>query len=288
MSMEKFTENLIYSQVFSFEVLNYYDSISTKENINWIIKYFNLLIKNENINSEKFDIHHIIPCSLFKDKNHKTRKETEKLANDINGNKIKLSYKNHIIAHYFLWKIFPNNEDTRRPIYFMLNKLDFKHLTENEIIKFAEIQEECKKANMTKEERKEQLKESKKTYRQNNHKPIAEYNADYRLLPCFDPIIGDCCTQHTLEARIYRHKDLYENITVKNCLIKDDVLINEFKMSKNILENERWKIIQNSNIDFRKQGWATELSKLFGISYLDCGIYVKRHYPDFYKTCYLY
>lgn len=45
MSIEKFTENLIYSQVFSFEVLNYYDSISTKENINWIIKYFNLLIK---------------------------------------------------------------------------------------------------------------------------------------------------------------------------------------------------------------------------------------------------
>ena len=92
----KFTEDLIYSQVFSFEVLDYFDSITTDENFEWIVKYFNLLMKNEN--SEKFDIHHIIPCALFKDDTHKNRKETEKLANKVNCNKIKISYENHIFG----------------------------------------------------------------------------------------------------------------------------------------------------------------------------------------------
>ena len=38
MLKEKFTENLIYSQFFSFEVLEYFDSIATEENVNWIEK----------------------------------------------------------------------------------------------------------------------------------------------------------------------------------------------------------------------------------------------------------
>ena len=188
------------------------------------------------------------------------------------------------MAHYHLWKIFPNNKDTKIPLFLMLGELKFEHLSKDKIVEFARIREECRKANLTKE----QLKEHKKFYRKNNHNIIAEYNSDYKLLPCFDPIKKDYCTQHTLEARIYRHKNLYENITVKNCLIKDENLIKEFKESKNILEKERWKIIQNSNIDFQKQGWASKLSKLFGVSYIDCGIYVKRHYPTFYKTCYIY
>lgn len=97
----KFTENEVYLQFFTFEILDYYDSIATDENFEWIENYFNILMKNENINAEKFDMHHIRPCCTFKDEEYKTRKQTEKLANEFNGNIIKLSYKNHIMAHYF-------------------------------------------------------------------------------------------------------------------------------------------------------------------------------------------
>ena len=50
---------------------------------------------------------------------------------------------------------------------------------------------------------------------------------------------------------------------------------------------ERWKIIQNSNIDFQKFGWVIEISKLFGISTNRGGEYIKKHFPEFYKTCYV-
>ena len=102
MLKEKFTENLIYSQVFSFEVLNYFDSITTDENYEWIKKYFNLLMKEENITAEKFEEHHVIPAFVFKDKNHKKRNETEKLANKIKENLKKLSYENHQENHLLL------------------------------------------------------------------------------------------------------------------------------------------------------------------------------------------
>lgn len=113
MSMEKFTENLIYFQVFSFEVLNYFDSIATEENVDWIDKYFDVLMKSENITAEKFNMHHIRPCCTFKDKAHKTRQETQELADVFNGNLIKLSIYNHLFAHFYLWKIF-NTKDLKK------------------------------------------------------------------------------------------------------------------------------------------------------------------------------
>ena len=174
MTRTKFSENSIYFQVFSFEVLDYFDSITTEENYDWIEKYFDLIMKKENETAEKFDMHHIRPCCTFKDETHKTRKETQKLANDFNGNLIKLSYKNHILAHYFLWKMFPKDKKFKRPIYMMLEKLDFEHLTEDEIIKFAELQEECRKANMTKEE----IKEYQKQWYENNKNVISEKNKE--------------------------------------------------------------------------------------------------------------
>ena len=71
MLREKFTENLNYSQFFSFEVLDYFDSICTDENYEWIVKYFDVLMKEENKTAEKFNMHHIRPCFSFKDKEHK-------------------------------------------------------------------------------------------------------------------------------------------------------------------------------------------------------------------------
>ena len=84
MLREKFTENLNYSQFFSFEVLDYFNSICTDENYEWIVKYFNVLMKEENKTAEKFNNHHIRPAFTFRDDNHKNRKETKSLANEVN------------------------------------------------------------------------------------------------------------------------------------------------------------------------------------------------------------
>ena len=53
-----------------------------------------------------------------------------------------------------------------------------------------------------------------------------------------------------------------------------------------LLEAKRWKQIEESNIDFSKFGWGTELSKLFKISPQKTLEYVKKHYKDFYNSCY--
>lgn len=48
-------------------------------------------------------------------------------------------------------------------------------------------------------------------------------------------------------------------------------------------EQERWKQIVKSDIDFSKFGWVKELSELWHIASNKAGKYVKEHYPDFYK-----
>lgn len=51
-------------------------------------------------------------------------------------------------------------------------------------------------------------------------------------------------------------------------------------------KEDRWNIIQQSNIDFSKFGWVKEVSKLFGISENKAGIYIAKNFPEFYKNCY--
>jgi very-short-patch-repair endonuclease len=53
------------------------------------------------------------------------------------------------------------------------------------------------------------------------------------------------------------------------------------------LKNKRWAIIQESNIDFTKYGWVKEIANLFGIAENKAGKYIKKNFPDFYKTCYV-
>ena len=100
MPRKKFTENLIYLQFFSFEVLNYFDSICTDENYEWIVKYFDVLMKEENKTAEKFNLHHIRPCCTFKTNTRNKRIKTKPLADKFNGNLIKLSIYNHVFAHF--------------------------------------------------------------------------------------------------------------------------------------------------------------------------------------------
>lgn len=172
MTRTKFSENSIYSQVLSFEVLDYFNSIATEENYNWIEKYFDVLMKNDNVMAEKYNIHHIRPCCTFKDDKHKTRKETEKSANEFNGNTIKLSIYNHLFAHYYLWKIF-NNKDLKRAFQSMCGESNYIDvLTENELIEIARLKEECTKKNQTEKEK----KEYKKSYGKKWRKEHPNYN----------------------------------------------------------------------------------------------------------------
>lgn len=185
MTRTKFNENSIYSQVFSFEVLDYFDSIATEENYNWIEKYFDILMKDENINAEKFEIHHIRPCCTFKDKEHRTRKQTLPLANKFDGNLIKLSVYNHIFAHFYLWKIF-NSRDSKEAFQRMCGeKINTDIFTENELRIIARLKEECAKKNQTEDERKnldkqwrkdnkEKLLKKRKEYYENNKEEILE------------------------------------------------------------------------------------------------------------------
>ena len=132
MLREKFTENLNYSQFFSFEVLDYFNSICTDENYKWIVKYFNVLMKKENKTAEKFNNHHIRPAFTFRDDNHKNRKETKSLANEVNGNIIRLSVQNHIKAHNYLRFIFKNTiyeGYARSAIYIICRKRNVENFT---------------------------------------------------------------------------------------------------------------------------------------------------------------
>lgn len=52
------------------------------------------------------------------------------------------------------------------------------------------------------------------------------------------------------------------------------------------IEKERWNIIQNSGIDFQSFGWVIEISKLFNVATNKGGKYIKKHFPQFYATCY--
>ena len=159
--------------VFSTEVLEYFESIRNKENSEWINKYFEVLNDEENLNTTKFNFHHIKPCCMFKDENHKNRKQTKPLADEFNGNLIKLSIYNHVLSHFYLWKIF-NNIDLKTAFQRMVNE-NIESLSENQIKEIAILQENCAKSNQTEEEKKEYFK----NYRKENKERIKKYNNIY-------------------------------------------------------------------------------------------------------------
>lgn len=172
MLRKKFTENSIYSQFFSFEVLDYFDSISTNENYEWIVKYFDVITKDENKTSKKYNQHHIRPCCTFKDENHKNRTQTQELGDAFNGNIIKLSVYNHLFAHFYLWKIF-DTIDLRTAFQRMCGQGKYiDNLTEEELREIATLKEDCAKKNQTEEERKDHQKQWKEEHKDE----ISEYH----------------------------------------------------------------------------------------------------------------
>ena len=170
--------------VFSKEVLEYFESIRTEENSIWVDKYFEYLSDESNLSAEKYNGHHIIPCFTFKDETHRTRKETEPLADKVEGNIIKLSIYNHILAHYCLWKIF-DNYNSKHAIQYTIGKdKEINDLSENQIKEIARIREECAEKNQTEEEMKEKQKEYRMSERgkESQRKRSAKYNNSHKEL----------------------------------------------------------------------------------------------------------
>ena len=156
--------------VFSEKILNYFENLRTEENSEWIDKYFEVLSDSLNINAEKYNQHHIRPCCTFKNDEHKTRKETQKLGDAFNGNIIKLSIHNHLLAHYYLWKIF-NNRDSKEAFQRMCGEGKYiDNLTENELKEIARLKEECTNKNKTDED----VKERNKNYYENNKECVSD------------------------------------------------------------------------------------------------------------------
>ena len=69
--------------------------------------YCTLIENNKNTKKEKFktERHHFIPVDYYKIKNNlKTRKEALSIADrDVNNFKVNLYYKDHVLAHYYLY-----------------------------------------------------------------------------------------------------------------------------------------------------------------------------------------
>ena len=237
--------------ILSNEVLNYFKSWETKENSEYIKRYKEVLLDSSNLEDNEFDIHHIILAFIFADETHTTRNEMLSVADNIEGERIRLSHNNHILAHYFIWKIFPNEEKARRAVYMMLGKIkNFKNITENEIKSLNEIRSECKQTNLTEEElkerdalysrnylknNKEKVLATKKKYYYENRDDISKKRKKHYLENkndilrrermknkqlCYDPKEENVCTYNTLYGRKYRNKEKYKDVVLKDCIIQ--------------------------------------------------------------------
>ena len=164
MSKRKITVKIENNKIiFSNEILDYFNNLRTNENSEWIDKYFEVLGDENNFCATKYQHHHIIPCFTFKDETHKNREETESLANKIEENITKLSIKNHIMCHFYIWKIF-NNRDSKIAFQKMCGQERYiNNLTENELKEIAKLKEECAKENLTNEDLKKLIYEWSKT-----------------------------------------------------------------------------------------------------------------------------
>ena len=167
--------------VFSQEIIDYFENLRNEKTSEWIDKYFEVLSDKNNLISEKYNIHHIRPCCTFKDKEHKNRKQTQKLADKFNGNLIKLSIYNHFFAHYYLWKIF-NNRDCKLGFRRMCGQSNFTdNLTENELKEIAKLQEDCAKTNKTEKEIKERKRNYAIKYREENKNDLKQSKHNYYI-----------------------------------------------------------------------------------------------------------
>lgn len=145
-----------------------------------------------NLTASKYEVHHIRPIFTFKDETHTNRNECIKFANQFNENLIRLSIKNHMIAHYFLWKIF-DNKDSKCAFQTMYTfGKEINELTIDELNEIAICKEDCSKHNKTDEEisqykkewwqshRESEILKKRKNYNENKDVILAKQKEYYR------------------------------------------------------------------------------------------------------------
>lgn len=242
----------------------------TKENSEYIKRYIEVLLDSYNLTTEKYEIHHIIPICLFKDENHKNRRQAKPLADAFEENKIKLSYTNHLIAHYYLWKIF-NTYDFKHAIETLCYKKEIENITLDEIMMIGKIKEECKEKNQTEEELKEKKRLLDKEYNQTHKEEVSlknkikyEKNREQRILKArmyreenkdeilargkrasYDLIKNEICTFNALQVRVKRYKEKYKGIKGKYCIIEPSISFEEFqKLDESTQQSLRNSVIK--------------------------------------------
>ena len=99
----------------------------------YAILIFNNIQNMKNINYEK---HHIIPKNCFKE-----LKITDKKIINAKSNFVYLSFKNHCMAHYFLYKCANNLKVERNNLVALFNMLHEKHINDIENILESDFKE---------------------------------------------------------------------------------------------------------------------------------------------------
>ena len=274
--------------LFSKEILEYFEDLRNKETSEWIDKYFEVLSDENNLTAEKYNIHHIRPCCTFKDKEHKNRKQTKPLADKFNGNLIKLSVYNHLVVHYYLWKIF-DNYDSKNAFQHMCGvKIYIENLSEDELFKIALLQEECVRKNQTKEEKKEYNKKYHNEHKEERKEYDKKYYNEHKEK--FDKHRKIYQKEHKNEISEYQ-----KNYAKKWYQDNKDVLYEKHKnITKNIKKN-KFNIIRNGKKIIKKK--RKEQHRAYGLQKCIDPIYSlednictystlnmrKHRHPDLYK-----
>lgn len=252
MGMLHSTVTIIENQVvFSKEILKYFESLRNEETNEWVDKYIEVLSDTSNFDAPKFNIHHIKPVFTFKTEELNTRRKAVKIADKFNGNTIKLSIYNHILAHFYLWKIYNNNE-TKYPLCYLFNThKTIDKLTEKELKIIAKLTEDVTKTNLTEEETKqrkkeyyEKTKEEKNKKRQayviKNKNKIQKYQKDRDSRLCLDPITNLPITFGKLR-RMHERYEEYKEVDAKKCLITENLEYYEDLYNKLLQDKENNK-----------------------------------------------
>lgn len=202
-------------------------------------KYYNLveLCKIEDVDCEKYNMHHIEPIFTLKEKyNVKRTKEIRYNKNIDFGEEIKCSIPHHIMLHFYLCFMFDRGttlyKSAKSSFWFITNKTltqSIDSLTEEDVLKIGKYCEELKKTNWTDEDKKNYRKthnrvEKDKDYRIKNRNKLAKQHSIYYR-------------EHKEERKEYYYDWADKNVDKLNAYRKDYGL----KMHKRLCIDPRYK-----------------------------------------------
>lgn len=157
-------------------------------------KYYDLVeqCKIEDVNCEKYNMHHVNPIFTFKEKyNAKRTKEIRYDKNIDFGEEIKCSIPHHVELHFYLCFMFDKGtslfKSAKSSFWFMTNKSltqSIESLTEDDVKSIGKYCEELKKTNWTDEDKKNYRKTNKRIdadreYRRKNKERLAKQHSEY-------------------------------------------------------------------------------------------------------------